>query len=206
MTEQDLPPVLDELVPPAWSTPQRLLVASALLAATVIAGLVWWSGALVPKLAVEPAMSGHFQPGELDDARVMDTHVTINVPIENRGRFTAKVTGWEPPATSGIAWEDHSPRQPIRLEPGDQIEIMLAGTIEDCLAVDAHGADGLDVTAQGAMSLSWSQTLPVSDFRGAADWLNVDHGRGHIDGSPREPSWLYDALGWACDPAAHERS
>lgn len=222
--------VVDELVPAPWPTSRRLLVSGLIATVVALGGLGWWSGAIVPHLALGSIQGGTVQGGAVEDGRVMDTTVTVHVPIENRGRADATVTAWEPPPTDGIDWhptaavlsaaqatagppptldDDWPPPAaslPVTLSPGERIELVLAASVDDCLDVHAHGAAGFGVVAEGPLLGERSRPLSVRGAGSTPDWLGVDDGRGHLDPSPREPSWIYDTLGWACSPEVHETS
>lgn len=115
----------------------------------------------------------------------------------------AKALAATPPGVHG----DRPPTAatlPVTLSPGERGELVLAASVDDCLDVHAPGATGFAVVAQGPLLGERARPLSV---RGVdTDRLSVGNGRGHLDPSPREPSWINDALRWACSPYVHETS
>lgn len=194
--------VLDELVPPPWSTRRRLVVGLVASALVAILGVLWWAGVLTPNLAAQPWLGGTSQVGTSEDEAVVERSVTILVPIENRGWVRATIHDWRPPATDGIAWADAADPLPVTLEPGESVEIEFHAEVASCREVNARGTDGLDLVTQGPLGLRTTSSVDLQSLATIPSWP-TGHDDLHLaDPDRHEPSWLYHVLGWDCDPAA----
>ena len=191
---------LGQLVPAPWPARRRAAVAGLIAVLLAAIGLVWWSGIVVPNLAGGHVLGGTAEVGAVLDDRVVDTAATVHVVVENRGWVSAELTGWEPPATSGITWREDVEPLPTTLAPGERLELELSATIPDCAEVAAHGALGFGVVAAGSAGISSTRPVEVDAIASTPRWLNHDRGQPLLDTSARAPSWVYSALDWACDP------
>ncbi len=194
---------LDQLVPAPWSARRRAAVAGLLAALLTAFGALGWSGLVVPNLVGGHLGGGTVEVGRVADGRVVDTAVTVRVAVENRGWVAAELTGWEPPATTGIDWRENAEPLPTTLAPGERRILELAATIPDCAEVAAHGAEGFGVVATGPAGITLTRPVEVDGIASTPQWFGHDDGRAPLDPSARAPSWVYSALDWACDPEAH---
>jgi hypothetical protein len=174
------------------------------LLAVALTGAVWGSGLVVPRLESTGAAGGAWQGGELRGGSVTGLRVAVVVEVENRGRFPAAITGWIPPHSTGIEWDGGVEPAPVKLAPGETVELRLKATIDDCRKVRAEESQTIRLRTRG----------PLSGVRARDVQMPAAHHPppGHLSDLVRRgptpadwaPSWVYSVLHWPCDPEANQ--
>lgn len=177
----------------------RLAVVLAVTAVAVAAA--WWSGALAPHLGVE-ARGGEWTSGAVIDGEVVDVEVTLRFEVHNRGRLDATVTGWDPPDTSGLDWAAQVEPPTVDLAPGESADLDVRLVVPRCGAVHADGTQELTLRAYGPAPVSVPRTTTLRNGTTTPPWMDRAQRAAHSDDS--QPSWIYEALAWPCDPSAQE--
>jgi hypothetical protein len=120
-----------QLDPDAGRLPRRTVVRlrwsiASMLAIAVVAGLGWWSGLVVPRLAWS---STGYSWSSIEDGIVQ-----YEMPVTNRGWTSAEVVAI---GRSGPGFELQTARAelPATLAPGQRIDVTLVYRVTDCAAV-----------------------------------------------------------------------
>jgi len=125
--------LIDELVPPAGSRLRRWLIWLLVLALVGAATWLFTSGTATPRLSqAEISSYGGSGPIQLGVRAINASRVPIEVTSGPRSRPGLRLLGYGPdPALSALVVDPF----PIRVQPGDTLDLTAWFDVEDCAAI-----------------------------------------------------------------------